>query len=88
MQPFRATLTDDSGQAIAHVEGSIESPGESQGARRGKFEFADTESFMQGVLEEKNFRLKVDDGSQLTIHVDSVSTTNTPGYSHVEFSCA
>ena len=43
---------------------------------------------MQGVLEEKTFGLKMDDGSQLAIHVDSVSTTTRPGYSRAEFSCS
>jgi hypothetical protein len=87
MQRFRATLMDDADQAIADVEGSIQSPGETPGPRRGKFEFAESESFMQGVLEEKTFRLKNDDGSVLEIHVDSVSTSTRPGYSSVEFSC-
>jgi hypothetical protein len=54
----------------------------------GEFEFQETESFVQGVLETKTFRLNVDDGSQLTIHVDSVSTITRPGYSKVEFSCS
>jgi len=88
MQPFRATLTDDAGQAIADIEGSIQSPGETQGPRQGEFEFQDTESFMQGVLEAKTFRLQVVDGGQLTIRVDSVSTIARPGYSKVEFSCS
>jgi hypothetical protein len=88
MQPFRATLTDDAGQAIGEIEGSIQSPGETQGPRKGEFEFQETESFMQGVLEAKTFRLEVDDGSQLMIHVDSVSTITRPGYSRVEFSCS
>jgi hypothetical protein len=43
---------------------------------------------MQEVLEAKTFRLEVDDGSQLVIHVDSVSTITRPGYSRVEFSCS
>jgi hypothetical protein len=88
MQPFRATLTDNAGQAIADIEGSIQSPEETQGPRQGEFEFRETESFMQGVVEAKTFRLEVDDGSQLTIRVDSVSTITRPGYSRVEFSCS
>jgi hypothetical protein len=87
MQPLRATLTDDSGQAIADIEGSIQSPEETQGPRQGEFEIEENGEFMQGILEEKTFRLKVDDGSQLTIHVDSASTIARPGYSKVEFSC-
>jgi hypothetical protein len=94
MQPFRATLADDAGQAIAEIEGSIQSPDETQGPpdetlwpRRGKFELEENVSFMQGVLEGKPFRLKVDDGSQLTILVDSASPIARPGYSKVEFSC-
>jgi hypothetical protein len=86
MQPFRATLTDDSGQAIADIEGSIQSPEETQGPRQGEFEFQETGEFMQGVLEGKTFLLKVDDGSQLTIHVKEASNAR-PGYSKVEFSC-
>jgi hypothetical protein len=88
MQPFRATLTDDAGHAIGDIEGSIESPRETQGPRKGEFEFQETESFMQGVLEAKTFGLQVDDGSQLMIRVDSVSTITRPGYSRVEFSCS
>jgi hypothetical protein len=87
MQPFRATLTDDAGQAIAEIEGSIQSPSETLGPRKGEFEFQEVDSFMQGVLEAKTFRLEVDDGSQLTIRADSVSTITRPGYSKVEFSC-
>jgi hypothetical protein len=87
MQPFRATLTDDAGQAIADIEGSIQSPEETQGPRQGRFEFPESESFMQGVLEEKTFGLKVDDGSQLAIHVDSVSASARAGFSSVAFSC-
>ena len=87
MQPFRATLADDAGQAIAEIEGSIQSPDETQGPRRGEFELEENGSFMQGVLEAKTFRLKVDDGSQLTIRVDSASPIARPGYSRAEFSC-
>jgi hypothetical protein len=88
MQPFRGTLTDDAGQAIAEIEGSIQSPEEARGPRQGEFEFQDVESFMQGVLDQQAFRLKVDDGSELNIRVGSVSTTGRPGYSRVAFSCA
>jgi hypothetical protein len=86
MQPFRATLTDDSGEAIAAVEGSIDSPEGSQGPRKGEFEFQETDAFMQGVLEEKTFRLDLDDGNRLTIRVGSVSAMAEPGSSRVEFS--
>jgi hypothetical protein len=87
MQPLRATLTDDSGQAITEIEGSVQSPEEAHGPRQGQFELEENAAFMQGVLEEKTFRLEVDDGSQLTIRVNSVSTPPRPGYSKVEFSC-
>jgi hypothetical protein len=87
MQRLRATLTDDSGQAITDIEGSIQSPEEAHGPRQGQFEFEENGAFMQGVLEEKTFRLNVDAGSQLTIHVNSVSTISRPGYFKVEFSC-
>jgi hypothetical protein len=80
-------LTDDAGQAIADIEGSIQSAEESRGPRQGEFRFRETESFMQGVLEDKTFHLEVDDGSQLTIHVDSVSTGAEPGNSRVQFAC-
>ena len=86
MQPFRATLTDDAGGTIAAVEGSMDSPEEAQGPRRGEFEFQETESFMQGVLEQKTFRLELDDGDRLTIRVGSVSASAEPGSSKVEFS--
>jgi hypothetical protein len=86
MQPFRATLTDDVGQAIADVRGSIDSPEETQGARRGEFEFQETGSFMQGVLEQNTFRLELDDGNRLTIRVGSVSALTRLGSSKVEFS--
>ena len=88
MQPFRATLTDDTGHEIGEIEGSIQSSGETEMPRKGEFEFQEIESFLQGVLEAKTFRLEVDDGSQLTIRVDSVSTSTRPGYSRVEFSCS
>jgi hypothetical protein len=88
MQPFRATLTDDAGQAIADVEGSMQAAEGSPGACQGTFEFQETAEFMQGVLEEKTFRLKVDDGRQLAIRVDSASTTSRPGFTKVEFSSA
>jgi hypothetical protein len=87
MQPFRATLADDAGQAIAEIEGSIQSPDETQGPRRGEFELEEDGAFMQGVLGKKPFRLKVDDGSQLTIRVDSATASARPGCSRVEFSC-
>jgi hypothetical protein len=86
MQPFRATLTDDADQAIADIEGSIQSRDETQGPRQGEFEFQETESFMQGVLDQKSFRLALDDGTRLTIRADSVSAIARPGYSKVAFS--
>jgi hypothetical protein len=86
MQAFRAVLTDDGGQAIADVEGSIQSPEDTQGSRQGEFEFQETESFMQGVLDQKTFRLELDDGNRLTIRVGSVSASDRPGNARVEFS--
>jgi hypothetical protein len=86
MQSFRATLTDDAGQAIAEVEGSIDSPDETQGPRRGEFEFEETGSFMQGILEQKTFGLELDDGNRLTIRVGSVAASTGSGSSRVEFS--
>jgi hypothetical protein len=88
MQPFRATLIDEGSQAIAEVEGSIESPGETEGSRRGRFEVQEDPSFMQGVLDQKAFHLQLEDGSELTIKVDSTSTSSRPGHSSVEFSCS
>ena len=87
MQPFRATLIDDDSQAIADVEGSIQSAEEINGPRRGRFELHEHESFTQGILDQKTFHLQLDDGGELTIRVDSASTTSKPGYSLVEFSC-
>jgi hypothetical protein len=80
-------LADDAGQAIAEIEGSIQSSDETEGSRRGEFELEENGAFLQGVLEQKTFRLQVDDGSQLTIRVDSASPSAQPGYSQVEFSC-
>jgi hypothetical protein len=88
MQSFRAKLTDESGQAISEIEGSIQSTDETQAPRRGEFELEDDGSFMQGVLDGKTFHLNVDDGSDLAIHVDSVSASTRPGYSRAEFSCS
>jgi hypothetical protein len=42
---------------------------------------------MQGVLDKKTFHLQLDDGRELTIKVDSATTSSRPGYSLVEFSC-
>jgi hypothetical protein len=86
MQPFRATLNDDAGQAIGDVEGSIQSPDETTGRRKGEFELQENQSFMQGVLGQKTFRLELDDGNRVTIAVGSVSSAARPGYSRVEFS--
>ena len=88
MPSFRATLTDDVGQAIADVEGSMQTGLGSSGACQGTFEFQETEEFMQCVLDGKTFRLKLDDGRQLAIRVDSASTSSQPGFSKVEFSSA
>jgi hypothetical protein len=79
-------LADDGGQAIADIEGSMQSSEETRGPRQGEFQFQETESFMQGVLEQKTFRLDLDDGDRLTIRVGSVSPVARPGYSRVEFS--
>jgi hypothetical protein len=87
MQPFRATLIDDNGQAIAEVEGSIESPEETDRSRRGRFEVQEDPSFMQGVLEKKTFHLHLDDGREIAIKVDSASSASRPGISLVQFSC-
>jgi hypothetical protein len=87
MQPFRATLIDDNSEAIAAVEGSIGSPEEPEGSRRGRFEVQDNPSFMQGVLDKKTFHLQLDDGTEMAIKVDSASPTSRPGFSVVEFTC-
>jgi hypothetical protein len=87
MQQFRATLIDDNSQAIADVEGSIESPEGTEGSRRGRFEVQDDPSFMQGVLDKRTFHLQLDDGGEIAIKVDSASPTSKPGVSVVEFSC-
>jgi hypothetical protein len=87
MQPFHATLIDDNSEAIAAVEGSIESPEASEGSRHGRFEVQDDPSFMQGVLDKKTFHLQLDDGRELAIKVDSASHTSRPGFSVVEFTC-
>jgi hypothetical protein len=87
MQPFRAALIDENSEAIATVEGSIESPEESEVPRRGRFEVQEDPAFMQGVLDKKTFHLKLDDGREISIKVDSASPTSRPGFSVVEFSC-
>ena len=84
MDPFRAALTDEDGQAIGQVEGTIEPAG--AGARSGRFELQETESFMQGVMDGKRFHLQVENGDTLTIKVDSVSTGSQPGSSEAVFS--
>jgi hypothetical protein len=88
MQPFHAVLIDDNSEAIAEVEGSIESPEASKGSRRGTFEVAEDASFMEAVLDKKTFHLQLEDGTEIAIKVDSASTTSRPGFSFVEFSCA
>jgi hypothetical protein len=87
MQSFRATLIDDNSQAIAAVEGSIQSPEESRGSRRGTFEVQDNPSFMQEVLDNKTFHLQLDDGTGIAIKVDSASPSSRPGFSAIEFTC-
>ena len=87
MQPFRATLIDDNSEAIADVEGSIESQEQTEGSRRGRFEVQEDPAFMQGVLDQKTFHLKLEDGTEIAIKVDSASPTSRPGFSQVEFSC-
>ena len=86
MQSFQATLTDDAGQSITDVEGSIRPPGEAQGPRQGEFDLQESEAFMQGVLDQKTFGLECNDGERLAIRVDSVSTADRPGYSRAKFS--
>src|SRR5262245_52852775 len=86
MNQFRASLENENGEAIADVQGEIESPGEAGAARSGRFEVQETESFMQGVMEGKSFRLRVDGGEELAIKVESVSTSSSPGTSEAEFS--
>jgi hypothetical protein len=87
MKPFRARLTDDAGQEIANIEGSIQSAEEAEGTRHGEFEFEAEGDFMQAVLDAKPFRLLNDDGSQLSIRVDSASATARPGFTKVSFTC-
>jgi hypothetical protein len=86
METFRASLSDESGQAIGEVEGTIESSDEASGARSGRFELQESDSFMQGVLDGKPFRLQVAGGDVLTIKVDSVSTGSRSGSSAASFS--
>lgn len=86
MQPFHASLADEDGLAIAEVDGTIESPEEAAGARSGRFELQETPSFMQGVMDEKTFRLRFDGGDTLTIKVESISTGAPSGGSEAVFS--
>ena len=87
MEPFRASLADEDGQAIAEeIEGTIESPEEAAGARSGRFELQETGPFMQRVLDGKPFQLRVVGGDALTIKVDSVSTGSRSGSSEAVFS--
>ena len=89
MEPFRASLTTDEGQAITEVEGTVESPeGASSGACKGRFEFQDNDSVMQGVLDGTPFCLDCEGGTRLKIRVDSVNAGSKPGYSQAEFSGA
>ncbi|WP_406698334.1 hypothetical protein V5E97_05690 [Singulisphaera sp. Ch08] len=86
MEPFHASLAAEDGQAITEVDGTIESPEEAAGARSGRFELPDTESFMQGVLDGKTFRLQVEGGDPLPIKVESVSVGSRSGFSEAQFS--
>jgi hypothetical protein len=87
MEPFRASLTTGEGQAITEVEGTVESPEEaSSGACKGRFEFQDNDSVMQGALDGTPFRLDCDNGTKLTIQVAAVNAGSKPGYSQAEFS--
>ena len=86
MESFRALLADEGGQGIAEVEGTIEPSQEAAGARSGRFELQETESFMQGVMDGKTFRLQMDGGDVLTIKVESVSAGSGPGTSEAKFS--
>jgi hypothetical protein len=78
-------LTDDAGQAIADVEGSIESPDDAGGAQTGSFEFPDSDSVMQDILEGKTFGLIIDGGSQFKIRINSASAGTRSGFSVAEF---
>lgn len=86
MESFHASLADEAGQAIAEVDGTMESAEEAAGARIGRFELQDTPSFIQGVMDEKTFQLQVEGGDTLTIRVDSISTAAKSGYSVAAFS--
>lgn len=88
MDSFHASLADEDGQTITEVDGTIDSPDQSAGTRSGRFELQDTESFMQGVMDGKPFRLQVDGGDALTIKVESVSISSRPGFSEALFSTA
>jgi|GEM_PF-3056421 len=88
MENFHASLADDTGQSIAEVDGTIESSEEAAGVRCGRFELEDTPAFIQGVMDEKTFRLQVEGGDTLTIRVDSISTAAKSGYSVAAFSTA
>jgi hypothetical protein len=85
MEPFRASLTTDEGQAITGVEGTVESP---EGTCKGRFEFQDNDSVMQGVLDGTPFHLDCENGTRLKIRVVAVNAGSKPGYSQAEFSSA
>jgi hypothetical protein len=87
MQPFQATLSDETGQEIARVEGSIQPSSVTQKARTGSFDIADNGDFAQGVLDDARFRLRFDNGDEVSIKIDSLSVS-TPGHNLVEFTCA
>jgi hypothetical protein len=87
MEPFRGSLTTDEGQAITEVDGTVESPDEaSSGDCKGRFEFQDNDSVMQGVLDGTPFHLDCDNGNRLKIRIDAVRPGPKPGYSQAEFS--
>ena len=85
MEPFHASLADEDGQAIAEVEGTIESPEEAAGAARAGSSCKRRSRSCRGCGQE-DLRLQVDGGDTLTIKVDSVSTGSRSGYSEAVFS--
>jgi hypothetical protein len=78
-------LSDDSGQTIGEVEGSMEDAASAGGAARGTFEAQETDELMQAVLEGKTFGLNVEGGSQLSIRAESASVSSKPGFTTVKF---
>jgi hypothetical protein len=78
-------LTDGTDQAVADVEGSIESPDDAGGAYTGNFEFPESDSVMQDILDGKTFGLNLEDGLQFKIRVNSASAGTRSGFSVAEF---